>query len=138
MLTAIIAIATIGLTIWLMSRNVNIGIILLVDSVVVAVATQMSFPVSLSAAVKGALSERCLGTIAILVLILILERTMRDEGMLSSLAQNLKQLVGNGKAVAYLMPAVIGMLPSPGVRAFPAPWWRKWPETAVRRRQRHL
>lgn len=121
MLTAIIAIATIGLTIWLMSRNVNIGIILLVDSVVVAVATQMPFTVSLSAAAKGALSERCIGTIAILVLIMILERTMRDEGMLSSLAQNLKQLVGNGKAVAYLMPAVIGMLPSPGGARFSCP-----------------
>src|SRR5450756_1829515 len=52
---------------------------------------------------------------------MILERSMRDEGMLSSLAQNLKQLVGNGKAVAYLMPAVIGMLPSPGGARFSCP-----------------
>ncbi len=121
MLTAVIAISAIALTVWLMSREVNIGIILLIDSLVVVVATRMPPGVSLSAAAKGALSERCLGTIAILVLIMILERSMRDEGMLSSLAQSLKQLVGNGKAVAYLMPAVIGMLPSPGGARFSCP-----------------
>lgn len=121
MLTVAITVAVIALTIWLMSRDVNIGLVLLLDSVIVAIATRMAPGVALAAGLKGALSERCLGTIAILLLIMMLERAMRDEGMLSGLAQSLKVIVGNGKAVAYLMPAVIGMLPSPGGARFSCP-----------------
>lgn len=121
MLSIGLGIFGVVLTIWLMEKNVNIGLVLLIDSVIVFIATNMPLSQAVEAVGAAILSDRCLGTIAILILVMALEQSMREEGMMSEMATHLKGIIGNGKAVIYCMPALIGMLPSPGGARFSCP-----------------
>jgi uncharacterized protein len=52
---------------------------------------------------------------------LILENIMRNTGMMKNLVNSLKEMVGSTRVAAAVMPAVIGLLPSPGGARFSCP-----------------
>lgn len=110
---AIIIIA-IAANIYLLKRQVNLGILMVFDSVIVAVLARMPAIKALEYGFHGAFSESTISLLILLFLILMLENIMRTTGMIKNMVNSLKEIVGSKRAAAALMPAVIGLLPSPG------------------------
>ena len=121
MLGWIMAALGAGTTIYLMQRRVNIGIIMLLDAVFLAVGVKLPVMEAGEAALKGIIDETTLTTLAILVLIMIVEHTMRQKGMITYLVEAVRDLTGNTRVASVALPAVLGLLPSPGGARFSCP-----------------
>jgi uncharacterized protein len=121
MLGWIMAALGVGATIYLMQRRVNIGIIMLLDAVCLAVGVRLPLSEAGQAALKGLTDKITLTTLAILVLIMMVEHTMRKKGMITSLVEAVRDLTGNTRVASAVLPAVLGLLPSPGGARFSCP-----------------
>ena len=87
---------------------------MLIDSVFIVLIAKMPADRAFSYAVNGAFSKSALKLNLILILIMMLENIMRNSGMIRSMVDSLKELVGSNRLAAGLLPTVIGLLPSPG------------------------
>ncbi len=117
-LIIIIAMVT---TLYLLKKEINIGIIMLTNCIFIILGTKMTIPVIFNSVYKGFLSEKTIGLLLILILIMSVENVMRTSGMITGMVNNLKEIIGNGKAASILLPAVLGLLPSPGGARFSCP-----------------
>jgi integral membrane protein (TIGR00529 family) len=72
-------------------------------------------------AVNGVIAEKTIKLIAMIYFIMILENIMRTTGMIQAMVETLKQLVGNNRMAAALLPITIGLLPSPAGARFSCP-----------------
>lgn len=115
------AVSAVVLTVVLLRGNINIGIIMLINSVFVILATGMPAGNIVKTFIKGAVSEKTIGIIVILVVIMMIENIMRNTGMIKQMVTNLKKLIRSRKAAAIILPAVLGLLPSPGGARFSCP-----------------
>lgn len=104
----------VGITVYLLRKRVNIGLIMLIDSVCIIFIQGMSFDAAVNAFVKGGLSSKTIGLMLIVYLIMMLEMMMRKKGMIQEITDSLKHLLRSNRKAAALLPMVIGMLPSPG------------------------
>ncbi len=117
----LLAAAALAGTVYLLRKQVNLGIVMLLDSVFIVLIARMPADRALLSAVNGALSESTVMLILILFLIMMIENIMRSTGMIRSMTDSLKELVGSNRLAAGLLPAVIGLLPSPGGARFSCP-----------------
>ncbi|MFA6290381.1 MAG: DUF401 family protein [Victivallales bacterium] len=116
-----IAVMAVLLTIILLMKGVNLGIIMLTNCVLIAIWSKMSF-VNMAASLKsGIFSEKTLGILLILILVMMLEDIMRNTGMIKQIAENTKQIVKNNLLSSALLPVFLGLLPSPGGARFSCP-----------------
>ena len=119
--TAALIVIAFAVTAYMLKKGVNIGILMLAGSVFMTFIAQIPLKKAFYSAVEGVVSEKTISTILLLFLILILENIMRTTGMISSMVDSLKELVGSRRLAAGLMPLVIGLLPSPGGARFSCP-----------------
>jgi len=116
-----LAVAVLVLSIILIRKKVNLGLIMLADSVIITVIARMTPGEALRYAVKGVLSDSTIKLVISLFLIMMLENVMRNTGMIKTMVDNLKELTGSNRLAAALLPAALGMLPSPGGARFSCP-----------------
>lgn len=105
----------------LLRKKVNLGIVMLIDSVVLGVLFRMDIFKIAQGILQGMFSYESLHLIGVLILIMFLENTMRKEGYLEKILNSLEKLVGDYRAVMAILPAFIGLLPSAGGALFSAP-----------------
>lgn len=113
--------AALALTVFLLKKEVNLGFIMLMDSVFIVLIAKIPVSSAFHYAFIGAFSKSSLKLNLILILIMMLENIMRNSGMIRSMVDSLKELVGSNRMAAGLLPMVIGLLPSPGGARFSCP-----------------
>ncbi len=116
-----IAVLALLLTIILLMKGINLGIIMLIDCVFIAIWSKMSFENIAISLKSGIFSEKTLGILLILILVMMLEDIMRNTGMIKQIADNTKQIVKNNLLSSALLPVFLGLLPSPGGARFSCP-----------------
>lgn len=117
----ILAAAALALSVTMLKKKVNLGIVMLLDSIFIAVIARMPIGKTLEYALNGALSKNTIKLIIVLFLIMMLENIMRNSGMIRRMVDNLKELTGSNRLAAALLPAALGLLPSPGGARFSCP-----------------
>jgi hypothetical protein len=116
-----IAVIAVLITIILLMKDVNLGVIMLIDSAFIAVWAKMSFKDIGTSLLSGAFSEKTLGLLLILILVMMMENIMRNTGMIKQIADNTKEIVKNNMLSSALLPVFLGLLPSPGGARFSCP-----------------
>ncbi len=116
-----LAVAALALTVLLLGKKVNLGLEMLIDSVFIAAIARIPAGKTLEYALTGALSKSTIKLVIILFLIMMLENIMRNSGMIRAMVDNLKELTGSNRLAAALLPAALGLLPSPGGARFSCP-----------------
>lgn len=116
-----IAVIAVLLTIILLMKGVNLGYIMLIDCVFIVIWSKMSFENITASLKNGIFSEKTLGILLILILVMMLEDIMRNTGMIKQIADNTKQIVKNNLLSSALLPVFLGLLPSPGGARFSCP-----------------
>lgn len=116
----ILAVAVI-ITFYLLKKGTNVGMVMLMDSVFVAVLFRVTFTDTLRFALNGLVSDKTLKLILALFLIMMLENIMRSTGAIKAMVESLKELVKSNRLAAAFLPAVLGLLPSPGGARFSCP-----------------
>lgn len=117
----LMAATALALTIFLLRKNINLGLVMLMDSVFIAAIARIPAGKTLEYALVGAMSKSTVKLIVVLFLIMMLENIMRNSGMIRSMVDNLKELTGGNRLAAALLPATLGLLPSPGGARFSCP-----------------
>lgn len=117
----LLAVAALTLTIFLLRKKVNLGFVMLMDSAFIALIAKIPVEKSLDYFLAGALSKSTIKLIIILFLIMMLENIMRNTGMISEIVENLKELTGGNRLASAILPATLGLLPSPGGARFSCP-----------------
>lgn len=116
-----ILIVALILTFILIKKDVNIGIIMAINSVWLALAAGMTWLNWGSFFLTGILSKKTIELLVLLVLIMTVENILRNSGMISLIADSLKRLIRSRFLVSVSMPVVLGLLPSPGGARFSCP-----------------
>jgi integral membrane protein (TIGR00529 family) len=116
-----IAVIAVLLTIILLIKGINLGFIMLIDCVFIAIWSKMSFENIAASLRSGIFSEKTLGILFILILVMMLEDIMRNTGMIKQIADNTKQIVKNNLFSSAMLPVFLGLLPSPGGARFSCP-----------------
>lgn len=116
-----LAVAALALTVLLLRKKVNLGLVMLMDSVFIAAIARIPAGKTLDYAITGALSKSTIKLIIILFLIMMLENIMRNSGMVRKMVDNLKELTGSNRLASALLPTALGLLPSPGGARFSCP-----------------
>lgn len=114
----IIGSIAIILTVILLLKGINLGIIMLIDSIALALATQMGVKNAFNAMIVGIVSVNTVSIILVLIMILMLEHTMQETGMIKTMVSSLQGVFRKKKTVAMMLPCFIGLLPSPGGARF--------------------
>ncbi|KRQ86537.1 hypothetical protein ABG79_01746 [Caloramator mitchellensis] len=109
------------LNIYLFKKNINVGIIMLINALFIAVLTKMPVNLIYKSIYVGAFSEKTIDLLFSLVAIMIIENMMRTSGMISKMVESLKILINNKLFSAIALPATLGLLPSPGGARFSCP-----------------
>ncbi|GAB4241968.1 MAG: DUF401 family protein [Thermoleophilia bacterium] len=105
----------------LLRFKVNLGLAMLAGSLSLGLSMGMS-PSQIAASVaRASMDLRGVTLIVALALIMVLENILRKTGTLEDLVGSLRALFGDNRVVMASMPAIIGLLPSPGGAYFSAP-----------------
>lgn len=121
LINTLLAVVALALTIFLLRKKVNLGLVMLMDSAFIALIAKIPVEKSLDYFLAGALSKSTIKLIIILFLIMMLENIMRNTGMISEIVENLKELTGGNRLASAILPATLGLLPSPGGARFSCP-----------------
>ena len=105
----------------LLNRKVNLGLVMLTAAAIFGSLFQMNPPEIVGAALVAMVDESTLRLLVILVLISFLENIMRKNMILQRMVSGMKALIPDHRLVMALLPAFIGLLPSPGGAMFSAP-----------------
>jgi len=109
------------LTFYGIKKNINIGWVMLANSFFVFFLARMPLQKGVELVLTGIFSYGTIKLILIMTLIMMIENIMRKTGMIAQIAQHLKQLLGSNRIASTVVPAVIGLLPSPGGARFSCP-----------------
>jgi len=120
-MTVIILAVAAALTLYLLKKGVNLGLIMMLDSVFVVILSGIAPLNGFRYALNGLISDKTFKLIIMIYFIMLLERVMRKTGMIESMVESLKQLVGNNRIAAALLPLTVGLLPSPAGARFSCP-----------------
>ncbi|MFH0801977.1 MAG: DUF401 family protein [bacterium] len=112
----------VALTILLLRKKITLGLVMLINSALLAVLCLMSPLRVLKIAVGAAVAGDTILLILILFLVTLLERILSGSGQLGRMIQALERLVPSRRLRLVLMPAFLGFLPSPGGAMFSAPF----------------
>jgi integral membrane protein (TIGR00529 family) len=121
LVTAVIGIAVVIFTVYLLKKEINLGLVMLIDSAFLVVLARIPALDALKYTFRGVASEDTIKLIIVLFLIMMLENIMRTSGIITRMVESLKEIVGSNRIAAVIMPAVIGLLPSPGGARFSCP-----------------
>ncbi|AJE04034.1 DUF401 family protein [Geobacter pickeringii] len=118
-------IAVLAVVVWLLRRKVHLGTVMVAGSLLLALL-YLTPPLRFLFGVRTALvSPQSLEMTATLVFTMIMENILRTTGTLKRMVESLSELLPDPRLVMAAMPAMIGMLPSPGGAVFSAPMVRE-------------
>ncbi len=116
-----LAVMAVAGTVILLKKQFNLGLIMLMDTVFLAVIARLPVMKALEYSFNGAFSPSTLKLILIFFLIMMIENIMRNSGMIKAMVDSLKEIVGSNRLAAGMMPTMLGLLPSPGGARFSCP-----------------
>lgn len=114
-------LAVFALMMVLINRKVNLGLTMVVAALALGLLFNMGAPGIAEAFWAGTVDEGTLSLLLTLILIMFLENLMRKTLILQRMVNALKVLVRDHRLVMAILPAFIGLLPSPGGAMFSAP-----------------
>lgn len=105
----------------LLNRKVNLGLVMAIAAVTLGVLFRMDALSIGEASLVATTDPETLKLLVVLILIMFLENIMRKTMVLQRMVNALKELIPDHRLVMAIMPAFIGLLPSPGGAMFSAP-----------------
>lgn len=115
--TGIVLIAII----WLLRRKISMTAVMPIGTLLLALLYLLPLKALASAAFLGTASPKSLEMTATLALTMMMEHILRTTGMLKKMVSSLTAALTDQRVVMAALPAMIGMLPSPGGAVFSAP-----------------
>jgi len=109
------------LIIFLITRHLNLGLIMIAGSFLLALLFSVWPWQWIQIAFYSAIDYNTVTLILALVLIQFLEATLRHSGLLEQMVASLKALIPDHRLVMAFLPAFLGFLPSAGGALFSAP-----------------
>lgn len=114
-------IVILGITVALLIKKWDLGLVLLFNTVLIALLFAFP-PLALGGSILGALvAEDTLGLVGAVYLVLMLAELMRRTQAMENMVASLQVLVPDGRLTLALMPLMIGLLPMIGGAMFSAP-----------------
>jgi len=107
--------------IWLLRRKVSMTAVMPIGAVLLALLYMLPLPDLGRAVWLGVASPKSLEMTATLALTMVMENLLRTTGMLKRMVTSLSVALPDRRMVMAALPAMIGMLPSPGGAVFSAP-----------------
>ena len=105
----------------LLRRKVNIGVVMMISSMALALLYRMEFTHVLETAVRAATNATTIKLLLALSLIRIFELILREKDILSAMTSTVRGFFSSRRIVIISMPLLIGLLPSLGGAYFSAP-----------------
>ncbi|MBT0653741.1 DUF401 family protein [Geomobilimonas luticola] len=105
----------------LLRRKVYLGTVMAVGSLLLALLYLTPPRAFLEGVYRALLAPRSLEMTAMLVFTMIMENVLRKTGTLKRMVASLAEILPDGRLIMAAMPAMIGLLPSPGGAVFSAP-----------------
>ncbi|HIC94157.1 MAG TPA: DUF401 family protein, partial [Anaerolineae bacterium] len=102
-------------------RKVNLGGAMVAAAILLGLLFKLSPGQIATVAVSTIVAPSTLNLAAALALVMFLEHIMRRHLIMRRMVDSLRGLVGDSRAVMAILPAVVGLLPSPGGALFSAP-----------------
>jgi integral membrane protein (TIGR00529 family) len=109
------------LIIILLKRRWNIGAVMIISSIILALSYRIGFQNFGTAFIKASTDITSLNLIIVLYLIRVFENIMRKRGIMKEMMDSFRGMFINRKVLMASMPALIGLLPSMGGALFSAP-----------------
>lgn len=113
--------AAIGLIVVLLRKKMNLGYVMLIDSVFLGILFALKPLTIVQTIFKGLSSWETIELVLILAVIMVLEAIMREKLYIEKMVNSLKALFRDQRVVAAIIPALIGFIPSAGGAVFSAP-----------------
>jgi integral membrane protein (TIGR00529 family) len=107
--------------IFLLKKKLNLGIVMAISSVILAVFYLMRPLDFLKAFIEASTDKTTILLLITLLLIRVFENIMRKNGITQQMMDSFRSLVRDKRIVMASMPAIIGLLPSMGGALFSAP-----------------
>jgi integral membrane protein (TIGR00529 family) len=114
-------LAVLAILVVLLRRRMYIGTVMGIGAVILAVLYLTPPARFLEGACRAALAPKSLEMTAMLVFTMIMENILRTTGTLKRMVESLSEILPDSRLIMAAMPAMIGMLPSPGGAVFSAP-----------------
>lgn len=114
-------LAIFGLIIFLLRLKWNLGIVMLIASLILGIIFKMSALQIIKSSLNGIIEPPTINLALALTLILIFENILRKTETLKKMMSSLSGLVRDSRIIMASMPALIGLLPSAGGAVFSAP-----------------
>ena len=114
-------LAVLVLLVALLRRRIHIGTVMGVGSVILALLYLTPPLEFLKGALRASCAPKSLEMTAMLALTMIMENILRKTGTLKKMVESLSEILPDSRLIMAAMPAMIGMLPSPGGAVFSAP-----------------
>jgi integral membrane protein (TIGR00529 family) len=121
MIDVIKIILVLAVLVFLLKRKWDLGVVMALSSVVLALLYLMTPLDFLKAFYTAATDNTTINLIAALTLIRIFENVMRKGGLIQEMMDSLRGMVIDRRILMASMPALIGLLPSMGGAMFSAP-----------------
>jgi integral membrane protein (TIGR00529 family) len=114
-------IAVLTVLVLLLRKKLNFGAVMLVGAVMLGLLYRTPPQTFLTGVFHAVLAPTSLEMTAALVFTMIIENILRTTGTLKRMVESLGRILPDARLIMAAMPAMIGMLPSPGGAVFSAP-----------------
>src|SRR3990172_9383146 len=113
--------ATFAVIVLLLRRRWNLGLVMLVASLVLGVLYRIGPLEQGKVVFQSSIDEVTVKLLSALLLIMVLENVIRKRGLLRMMTDSLSRVARDRRISMAVLPGVIGLLPSAGGAAFSAP-----------------
>lgn len=107
--------------IYMFKKGINIGLTMVALSVIIALLSKMPVKDYGVCVFKSIFASDTVSLIIVMFSVLLVENIMRTTGDINKIVESLKNIFTDQRIAAITMPAIIGMLPSPGGARFSCP-----------------
>lgn len=114
-------LAVLALLVILLRKKIYLGTVMAVGSLILALLYLTPPRDFLSGVYAAVMAPRSLEMTAMLVFTMMIENILRTTGTLKRMVESLSQVLPDSRMIMAAMPAMIGLLPSPGGAVFSAP-----------------
>ena len=105
----------------LLRKKINLGIVLIIDSLFLAILFWLSPKKIFDAIIITITSAQTFNLMSILILTLFIENILRKKLYLKKMVDSLKNIIKDYRIAMIMLPPLIGLLPSAGGAVFSAP-----------------
>ncbi len=114
-------IVVLAVLVLLLRKKLNFGAVMLVGAVILGLLYRTPPQTFLTGVFRAIVAPNSLEMTAALVFTMIIENILRTTGTLKRMVESLARILPDARLIMAAMPAMIGMLPSPGGAVFSAP-----------------